>query len=761
MKTSIRWWSRLAFVSSVGLGALVACASDKADRGADEQGTGTLALALRATAPSGNVYMLRNARFRVTDARTNKAVKTLKSESGLAEASELTTLLDKGNYTVTLLPDWFLERVAGPGGGSSSGAGGGKSMPIPGKGDDIPAPEAGGEGPGSAGSFNVGGGTPIGGSFGSGGSGSQPGEVVEAHLVSDTVQFFSLSGGDEAFVHYQFRVGGGEIVDFTKGKLIVHIGVEEDPSTCVPPEGVTMPERMLLETNVDAVNNVSLFSVLEALASNGGRQADPVTIYEQVWDSFADSELGQVPGAVHCGDEQTNGAATLNGYPIDCNREERKEVDNLDAFRATAFVNRIDLAPLNGAHCGQQRMIFASNAHNRAFMIVEAQIPNPAPELGIQGCRPLAQFWLEQNAISDPIARGQRLAQAFLFGDPDLAKAGFGPFYVAENLTVGSGQIRTNSFDQGPWTLREFKLAVEGDELRALPFPVSEAPHGALWNEDSGLPQGEACRQNFLAAALDGLLTDDMSRMSFVVDGACKDAESRNDFGQSYSNQLSSGFRAQLDEALAGTGLSADDIANRAQFAGSCIGCHNESSGRFLGRGVFAPFSFDFPMVQEFAQNCTGGESGFCFAPAPALTSAFLPGRMQVMSSLLGFTIVDNPCQGGGGGGGVGGSPGTGGTFTGSAGFPSMGGFVNGGAPGTGGSFGMGGSFVVGGAGGQPSADGDDLPTIPADPEPAPVVEIALPSSDVPIEQLEEEDAEIRESYGDVTLSGRSAKVTH
>ena len=49
----------------------------------------------------------------------------------------------------------------------------------------------------------------------------------------------------------------------------------------------------------------------------------------------------------------------------------------------------------------------------------------------------------------------------------------------------------------------------------------------------------------------------------------------------------------------------------------------------------------------------------------------------------------------------------------------------------------------------------------PGEPEPAPVIEIELPSVAESIEVLEEQDAEIRESYGDVTLSGRSAKVTH
>jgi hypothetical protein len=316
---------------------------------------------------------------------------------------------------------------------------------------------------------------------------------------------------------------------------------------------------------------------------------------------------------------------------------------------------------------------------------------------------------------------------------------------VGANLTVGSGQIRTNQFDSFPWTLREFKLALDGDTITAMPFPVSESPNGALWNEASGLPQGDACRESFLSA-MDGVLSDDMSRMSFVVDAACKDAESRNDFSEDYDGQMSSGLRSQIQAKLKslGSNLSADDVANRARFSGSCIGCHNEASGSFLGNGVFAPFSNDFPQVQEFAQQCGDGESGNCFAPSNALTTVFLPGRLAVLANLLGVPIVPNPCTGGGGGGmGTGGSFGTAGT-TSTAGSATMGGFASGGKSGT------------------DDGGGIELPPLPPiSSDPAPVIMIELPSADVPVEQLQEEEQEIRSDYGDVTISGKSAKSTH
>jgi len=46
-------------------------------------------------------------------------------------------------------------------------------------------------------------------------------------------------------------------------------------------------------------------------------------------------------------------------------------------------------------------------------------------------------------------------------------------------------------------------------------------------------------------------------------------------------------------------------------------------------------------------------------------------------------------------------------------------------------------------------------------PTPAPEVNIELPSADEPVEELQAADQEIREEYGERTLSGRSAQATH
>jgi hypothetical protein len=132
------------------LSALAACSSDKPDGSAEEKRSGKLSLALKATAPSGSVYMLRNAFFEITDVRTGDFVDSLSSENGLPDAEELTTLLLTGNYTIRLFPGWFLERISGPTpgggvggspngmggatgtGGGATGSGGSKPFPLEG-----------------------------------------------------------------------------------------------------------------------------------------------------------------------------------------------------------------------------------------------------------------------------------------------------------------------------------------------------------------------------------------------------------------------------------------------------------------------------------------------------------------------------------------------------------------------------------------------------------------------------------------------------
>ncbi|WP_179136823.1 hypothetical protein [Candidatus Entotheonella palauensis] len=172
------------------------------------------------------------------------------------------------------------------------------------------------------------------------------------------------------------------------------------------------------------------------------------------------------------------------------------------------------------------------------------------------------------------------------------------------------------------------------------PDPVTDSPHGVLWNDRDPMPDvrvGPQCRDRFLDA-IEGLLTGNPARMSFVVDdAACWNAESRNDFEtDDYRSHLDNGsgaFRDEIDRMIRGSGLTAANIADRARFAGSCIGCHEEATGIDLGRGVVSPFSLGFVHVSDSQEDC--GDGTDCFEISPALKEVFLPHRRTVMERFL------------------------------------------------------------------------------------------------------------------------------
>jgi hypothetical protein len=266
------------------------------------------------------------------------------------------------------------------------------------------------------------------------------------------------------------------------------------------------------------------------------------------------------------------------------------------------------------------------------FIIIEAEIPNPTPECGVNACRPIAEFWESLATVTNAEDRGALLRQAFL-------SSGVGPiapFINAQHLGPDGGQIRTNNFNDFQWTLREFRVQ-PAPAVLPIQVSVSEAPNGDLWNDTSTLPQAATCRDSFLAS-IPNLLTDNPATMAFPVAEVCEDAESPNDFfRQDYASHLGFGsgdFTEEIETLIEGSGLSAFDVASRARFAGSCIGCHIESSGASLGRGVFAPPQFDFVQVSEFsAETCP--EGGTCFGISEALRTVFLPHRIEVQRNFL------------------------------------------------------------------------------------------------------------------------------
>jgi len=442
-------------------------------------------------------------------------------------------------------------------------------------------------------------------------------------------------------------LGGGGETD-SGGDSDTGAETEDTGGVVVPPPDACVPltpldeRRSLIETNLEALAEVGLARTLDRIAVNAGLPSTPDTTHDLLIDHANDMASTHFPliATGHCDDELTDGVPSLNGFPVECPRIEGEQVGNLREWVPIAAVNRLDLAAADGSHCGEQRLIFASNEQARMFIIFEAQIPNPDLACGAAACRPIAEFWAEQSEIDDAEERGHRLELAFFGGEPGLIAAGFPPFMSAGHMTFGTGQVRTNNFDQFPWTLKEFKL-VEGPSGRLVPdqVPVSANPFGPLLDDGNPHPLGPTCRAAFIDA-IDGLVTDDVNLMALDMPPECLAGESHDDIEDLYDLQISQGsqaFRNAIENRAAdlGANLSAQQIGARAAFAGSCIGCHQQQVGANLGQGVTAPFSSGFVHVDEqFTESC-GPSGGQCFAISPALEDVFLPFRHQVLLDVL------------------------------------------------------------------------------------------------------------------------------
>ncbi|MFK3967940.1 hypothetical protein ACI2KT_30670 [Ensifer adhaerens] len=201
-----------------------------------------------------------------------------------------------------------------------------------------------------------------------------------------------------------------------------------------------------------------------------------------------------------------NAAAGVN-MPFDFRPNEAQMVpaallDETSPFgmKPLAVFNRFDLAPDNWAHCGEHRIIFgkelaatAPPGSPRFLMIFEASVPNPAPEKGADGCRPIAEFWAK---LSDPqlspteIAR--RLSAFFYEGrtSPNLPKPDLlGPVISYQNLggDGGRGQVRGNLFMEQRWQLREWltqRTFSTSGSLAFVPTTVKANPLAELYRDN-------------------------------------------------------------------------------------------------------------------------------------------------------------------------------------------------------------------------------------------------------------------------------------
>ena len=411
-------------------------------------------------------------------------------------------------------------------------------------------------------------------------------------------------------------------------------------------EAVTIdPVRSLFVTDRAVLDSDTgrLFSLERVFNQLVAQSRVPMLTSQGLWNQWWDT-LNLSPGlglGPHCDSYLTpEGDPGLNGFPLDCPRQEGEEA-TVSPFAATgevvyhttALVNRFDLAPLTGAHCGEYRMVFARTSERlpgRNLLIFEAVLPNPTPDLGLEGCRPVAAFWAQLSTIDDPQVRATALAAFYFTGLP-----GFPPVVTIDHY--GTGQIRTNMFIERLWQLREFKLVHRCSDpagpckaLRLRPVTDKNTPFGALFDDTSTHAKAPQFRTHFLKL-LPGLLTDDLMQVAFPSANRFNTGQSNaSGVENDYAVHLSRGsgsFAQEIQQQLTalGSDLTPMHMVRRAMTQ-SCAGCHALSTvdaNSDLGHGLTWPRSLRFVHVDE-AGNLS-----------PALREVFLPHRQAVLEAFL------------------------------------------------------------------------------------------------------------------------------
>ena len=320
--------------------------------------------------------------------------------------------------------------------------------------------------------------------------------------------------------------------------------------------------------------------------------------------------------------------------------QKREKEVSVSAMSPSAIFNRFDLSASNGQHCGEYRIVYHKNNGDRFFLSFEARYPNPEPSRGKRGCFAVVDFW---KKIGD-MSKADALVQLEKFFYKGLTHRGV-KLPVAINFTHythGTGQVRSNSFFQSPWQLREFKTDINAKgEAVFVADTVKFNPLAELFADEKSLDSDalKALRIYFnhdFDTYVDNLLAPERRASnpsaSDIINGiSLNSANHYNEF-QSDANtndNTANGNKKSLNtiisnklSALNLSNYNAKMIRNRAE-AMSCGGCHQNSNDTEIAPNVNWPKSASFVHVNEQG------------VLSSALIDQFLPARSALLKDYL------------------------------------------------------------------------------------------------------------------------------
>jgi hypothetical protein len=433
--------------------------------------------------------------------------------------------------------------------------------------------------------------------------------------------------------------------------------MERVTAAAAAPQAISVDvRRSLVVTEQAILNRFALSRVMEQLVQQSGQPGlTGLALFQQWWDTQNPGPgLGTGP---HCDDtvDEVLGT-TVNGHPYLCRPSPSEGAQaSCDPFSSTSspcayipigLFNRFDLAPENGAHCGEYRIVYAkttglSATNDRNLIIFEAVVPNPAPSTGLQGCRSIVTLWSNLSRENNVNRRADSLERFYFQGIGAVPPVvSIGHFGANAN---GWGQIRTNQFSLTTtgWSLREFKLVQNGG-TKIVPVSDKNNAFGRLFDPDSTHPAAAEFRSFFptqvAALAAPNLAGIDIAVMDTFNTGQSQ-ASGTTATEMRYLDNLGmvpSSLRTAIQAELTALGspLTPDEVVLRAQ-ANSCAGCHRLNNNVAIGGGLTWPPSMGFVHISERDTEVVGGVTRFRISDA--LLNAFLPHRKNIIESFLNY----------------------------------------------------------------------------------------------------------------------------
>ena len=445
-------------------------------------------------------------------------------------------------------------------------------------------------------------------------------------------------------------VTGGDLDELDEAEADLWLDEEPDDSllpltadlAAACPVSNTSINRSLVVTDASALAKVPFATVMNRIkaTANVATTQTNAAVFQSWMKTF-----GATAAAGDCNDTNID----PQRYGLVCPRPAEAKLATINPFAAASAVtfkpvglfNRFDLAPSNGANCGEYRIVYAMSSTNpniggRGFIIFEATLPNPTPAAGIAACLPVARFWQDLTADANATSRASKLEKFYLLG---TAIPGFGAVVKAQNYGFangvtaahGTGQVRTNMFiDFAEWHLREFKLRrtctnsadVATCKLAFSHVTVKTNPANELFTGTHA--QSAAFRTSF-AAQVAALIRPNVATLAMSTPNQFNEFESVSQrLDVNYAGLANAALRTAIQGSLTtlNSTLTVNNVLARATTQ-TCAGCHQVSNGAALGGGLTWPSSLTFVQIDETS------------ALSPALTTKFLPRRKAVLESFI------------------------------------------------------------------------------------------------------------------------------